>query len=424
MNETTDNKKRTVYLIVSILLAIVIWFYMMVNINPIVRTTIVNVPVSFLNEEALDSEHVVLMEPASATIEVEVSGRQSEVYSLKAEDILASVDLKGYGSGGYQIPVEVEKGGTYTIQDYSPKTIYFVMDAIVEKQVPVDVEFIGVPQAQYKVMEPVIEPEMITVKGPSQKIEDVTHALARVDVAGKNKDFQSVVTYSVVNGTQDEILGISHAPATVRVSAGVELTKEVEIEPILSGSLLEGYALSKVVLEPDTILIQGDPDRISLMESIATMPIDIDLLSQTTEREVALNFSNGIQLANGDRVVARIEIEPLEETTIEIQSERVEFYQVGQGLRAFTNPHTITVSVQAPQSVIASLDQRDLRLYVNMEEFEPGVYKVPIQGVILVEGEIVNLAPNEMEVVVIEEATEVVPEETPEEVPEETQPTE
>jgi|GEM_PF-3446560 len=421
MNEGTDNKKRTVYLIVSILLAIVIWFYMMVNINPIVRTTIVNVPVTFMNQETLANQQVVLMEPTSATIEVEVTGRQSDVYSLKAEDILASVDLKGYGSGGYQIPVDVEKGSTYTIQDYSPKTIYFVMDAIVEKQVPVAVEFMGQPQTQYKVLQPVIEPEMITVKGPSQMIADVTHALARVDVAGKDKDFQSVVTYSVVNGAQEEVLGISHAPATVRVSASVELTKEVEIEAILSGSLLEGYALSRVVLEPETLLIQGDPDRISLMETIETMPIDIDLLSQTTEREVALNLSNGVQLANGDRVVARIEIEPLEETMVEIQSERVEFYQVGQGLRAFTNPHTISVTLQAPQSVIQTLDQRDLRLYVNLQDLTPGVYKVPIQGVLLVEGEIVNLSPSEMEVIVIEEE---VPEETTDEESQETETTE
>ena len=421
MNEGTDNKKRTVYLIVSILLAIVIWFYMMVNINPIVRTTIVNVPVTFMNQETLANQQVVLMEPTSATIEVEVTGRQSDVYSLKAEDILASVDLKGYGSGGYQIPVDVEKGSTYTIQDYSPKTIYFVMDAIVEKQVPVAVEFMGQPQTQYKVLQPVIEPEMITVKGPSQMIADVTHALARVDVAGKDKDFQSVVTYSVVNGAQEEVLGISHAPATVRVSAGVELTKEVEIEAILSGSLLEGYALSRVVLEPGTLLIQGDPDRISLMETIETMPIDIDLLSQTTEREVALNLSNGVQPANGDRVVARIEIEPLEETMVEIQSERVEFYQVGQGLRAFTNPHTISVTLQAPQSVIQTLDQRDLRLYVNLQDLTPGVYKVPIQGVLLVEGEIVNLSPSEMEVIVIEEE---VPEETTDEESQETETTE
>lgn len=415
MNEGTDNKKRTVYLIVSILLAIIIWFYMMVNINPIVRTTIVNVPVEFVNEETLAGQQVVLMEPTSATIEVEVTGRQSDVYSLKADDILASVDLKGYGSGGYQIPVDVEKGSTYTIQDYSPKTIYFVMDAIVEKQVPVAVEFMGQPQTQYKVLEPVIEPEMITVKGPSQMIAEVTHALARVDVAGKDKDFQSVVTYSVVNGSREEVLGISHAPATVRVSAGVQLTKEVEIEAILSGTLLDGYALSRIVLEPETLLIQGDPDRVSLMDTIETMPIDIDLLSQTTEREVALNLSNGVQPANGDRVVARIEIEPLEEAVVEIQSERVEFYQVSEGLRAFTNPHSISVTLQAPQSVINSLDQRDLRLYVNLQDLTPGVYKIPIQGVLLVEGEIVNLSPSEMEVVVIEE--EAPEESTGEEAP-------
>lgn len=409
MNEGTDNKKRTIYLIVSILLAVVIWFYMMVNINPIVRTTIMNVPVSFVNEDTLAGRQVMLMEPTSATVDVEVTGRQSDVYSLKAEDIMASVDLKGYGSGGYQIPVEIEKGSTYTIQDYSPKTIYFVMDAIVAKQVPVAVEFMGSPRTQFKVLKPVIEPEMITVEGPSQMIADVTYALARVDVAGKDKDFQSVVTYSVVNDQQEEVLGVSHAPATVRVNAEVELTKEVKIEPVLEGSLLEGYALSKVVLEPETLVIQGDPDRVNLMESIETMPIDIDLLSQTTEREVPLNLSNGVRPANGDQVIARIEIEPLQQSVIEIESDRVEFYQVGEGLRAFTNPHTISVTVQAPQSVIESFDQRDLRLYVNLQDIVPGVYKVPIQGVLLVKGEIVGLAPNEMEVVVIEESAEEVP---------------
>jgi YbbR domain-containing protein len=410
MNEGMNNKKRTVYLIVSIFLAIVIWFYMMIIVNPIVRTTITNVPVTFVNEELLTSDQVVLMEPTSAKIDVEISGRQSDVYGLKAEDLMASVDLKGYGSGGYQIPVEVEKGSAFVIQNYSPKTIYFVLDSVVEKQVPVTVEFQGNLVAQYRVLKPVIEPEMVTIAGPSKIVSLVSHAVALVDVEGKQNDFQSVVTYSVVNEIGDEVLGVSHAPSTVRVNAAVELMKEVQVEAVLSGSLLEGYALSGVQSIPDTILIQGDAEIVKLIERVETMPIDISLLSQTTEREVTLNLPEGIHPANGDRIVARIEIEPLEETVIEIPSERVEFYQVDEGMRAFTNPHTVFATVQAPQSVIVDLTQRNLRLYVNLQGFAPGVYKVPIEGVLLVDGQLVSLSPNEMEVVVVDETEEVEPE--------------
>jgi YbbR domain-containing protein len=410
MNEGMNNKKRTVYLIFSIFLAIVIWFYMMIIVNPIVRTTITNVPVTFVNEELLTSDQVVLMEPTSARIDVEISGRQSDVYGLKAEDLTASVDLKGYGSGGYQIPVEVEKGSTFAIQNYSPKTIYFVLDSVVEKQVPVTVDFQGNLVAQYRALKPVIEPEMVTIAGPSKIVSLVNHAVALVDVEGKKNDFQSVVTYSVVNELGDEVLGVSHAPSTVRVNAAVELMKEVQVEAVLSGSLLEGYALSGVQSIPDTILIQGDAEIVELIERVETTPIDISLLSQTTEREVTLNLPEGIHPANGDRIVARIEVEPLEETVIEIPSERVEFYQVDEGMRAFTNPHTVFVTVQAPQSVIQDLTQRNLRLYVNLQGFAPGVYKVPIEGVLLVDGELVTLSPNEMEVVVIDETEEVEPE--------------
>jgi YbbR domain-containing protein len=230
--------------------------------------------------------------------------------------------------------------------------------------------------------------------------------LARVDAEGKNEDFQAVVTYSVVDESQEEVLGVSHAPATVRVSAEVELTKEVEIVANLTGDLLEGYALSSITLEPETIVIQGDPDRISKMDQVETVPINIDLLSQTTTREVQLDFPTGVHPNNGDQVVARIEVEPLDQAELEIQSDRVEFYQLEPGLRAFTESHVIHVSVQAPQSVIADLDQQDLRLYVNLQDFEAGVYKLPIQGVLLVDGQIMSLVPNEMEVVVVEETQE------------------
>ena len=281
---------------------------------------------------------------------------------------------------------------------------------MVEKQVPVTVDFQGNLVAQYRALKPVIEPEMVTIAGPSKIVSLVNHAVALVDVEGKKNDFQSVVTYSVVNELGDEVLGVSHAPSTVRVNAAVELMKEVQVEAVLSGSLLEGYALSGVQSIPDTILIQGDAEIVELIERVETTPIDISLLSQTTEREVTLNLPEGIHPANGDRIVARIEVEPLEETVIEIPSERVEFYQVDEGMRAFTNPHTVFVTVQAPQSVIQDLTQRNLRLYVNLQGFAPGVYKVPIEGVLLVDGELVTLSPNEMEVVVIDETEEVEPE--------------
>ena len=83
--------------IISIVVAVVMWLYVMNEQNPQVPYTVRDVPIKMSN---LDESKLALKDTDSQyTVNVKVKGRRSLVVDLKPEDIKAEVNLRGRMEG-------------------------------------------------------------------------------------------------------------------------------------------------------------------------------------------------------------------------------------------------------------------------------------------------------------------------------------
>ena len=102
-------KTNWITLSISLLSAILIWIYVVYQINPIFETTVRNLPVSYVKySDAFATGKLVVASESVETANVKIKGKRSNLSKLSKEDIICTVDMSGVTSSGtHKIPIGV-----------------------------------------------------------------------------------------------------------------------------------------------------------------------------------------------------------------------------------------------------------------------------------------------------------------------------
>ncbi len=124
-------KNKNIQAILSLLVAIALWIYVMGSVDPTVTTTIHNVPVEKANEEVLEDLGMTatLNEPES--IDITIRGARSDVNEAKKSKVTATVDVSNCDYGKNQAPISVDFADKVTgirIEDLSEDTATFTVE--------------------------------------------------------------------------------------------------------------------------------------------------------------------------------------------------------------------------------------------------------------------------------------------------------
>ena len=110
-----DNKKksakdssRTITIILSVVIALILWSYVIIQVNPTKKETISKIPVQLLNVQTLTARQLAISGDGEYVVDVVVEGRRADIVKIKSEDIVAEADLFGWSKGENYIPVNVK----------------------------------------------------------------------------------------------------------------------------------------------------------------------------------------------------------------------------------------------------------------------------------------------------------------------------
>lgn len=107
--------------IVALLLAIIVWLFVMEVNPPDVRATYEDIPVLILNASGYT---VVPKNEEDLTVDVVVTGKKNRIHSLNEQDITLVIDAgKITESGEYQLEVQCAVPGEFKIYKLSVNTI-------------------------------------------------------------------------------------------------------------------------------------------------------------------------------------------------------------------------------------------------------------------------------------------------------------
>ena len=295
-------KKNLTAKILALIMAIILWVYVMNEQNPLVETSM-EIPLEVRN---LSSS--VMATDIPEVVRVKVRGPRAIIVSLVQKDIKAYIDLKGLGDGRNSLTVTANIPGNVELMEVSPNDINFRLDTIVSRQVPVEAKVVGTPAPGGVVAKISYSSQVVNVKGPSEIVDTVVKAMVDVDISGKNTDFTTNGPITLLDARNKKVEGLALNPG--EVSTSLTFTplinkKMVEIKPNIIGVLGKGVVLNKISITPEQIEISGDEKTFERTKVIYTEPINISDITKETVQEVKLQIQDGV-LVNKNTVTVNI----------------------------------------------------------------------------------------------------------------------
>ena len=232
-------KSKSSMMIVSLLVAIAVWLYVMGEVDPVTRAKITAVPVNFVNTEVLASYGLAVACDDQVSISVSVSGKRSDVNAAKKSGLTASVDVAECEMGENTQKITVNLPDGTKLENISQTTMTVEVEELVYQYKPVEISFTGSESSGDSASETVpwvmsCYPEQVSVSGARSSVDKIVKLIGTVESSEAKPGKENQVTADLipVNKNGKEIKNITlhteHAEAAVSLlsvrSAALQVT--------------------------------------------------------------------------------------------------------------------------------------------------------------------------------------------------------
>lgn len=321
--------------LVSVLIAFVLWLVVMNVSDSMITVKIKGIPVQQINADALEELDKVYDVAKGDTVDIIVKGRRSVVEGLDVDNFIATADLSTMSiTNTVQISVTTKNGGIR--DEISITCVDNVMRLNLEEKISlqysVKVKTFGDVKSGYAVCGYQTSPNIITVEGPKSAVEKVTEVGVKVDVSNASNamDLEGAVVLYDAYGDEISNDKISVSQDMVKVHVDIYPTKEVPVQVDIKGSPKEGYTMSEVLYQPQTVGIAGEPGDLELVDKIVVDDIYISGMDSDLETTVILKdyLPDNVYLKNAsEEVVITVGVEKLVSKEIPLKAEDISVLQ-------------------------------------------------------------------------------------------------
>lgn len=310
-------KSKFVYGLLSVLIAFGLWLYVVTVVNPEWEETFYNIPVVLENEEILHERGLMLISEEDPKVTLRLSGNRADMIKLNAANITIRADLSRIYSAGEQTltysivyPGDVPNNA-FEIVSQTPQQI--TLTVVERKSVAVDViPVIGKPDAGYVALEDdiVLSQEKITIAGPADMIDRISHAEIHIDLTGQRETInkqQFEVVLRDVDGNIADGKWIKATPQKIECTLKLQKVQNVEIAvEVLDGAGLTADNYEIFYYNQETGEIISKPVSISGSETQLAVAQGAGVLKDNKlilDAKIDLAVTAGTKTENGLEIV-------------------------------------------------------------------------------------------------------------------------
>jgi YbbR domain-containing protein len=365
--------------LLSLVLAFLLWLYVMGEENPEIPYEINDVPVKLINSDTLEKKGLIVLDEKNYTVNVKVRGRRSDVLNIAAQNISAFADLSRVNSKGTNvIPVTVEGlPRNVSLVSINPPEIKVEIDKIEKTQMPVAIKIIGNVMEGYAMQSAVPTPGEVLVIGPESKVNLIKNVIAGVNVSYKKGDIKISVPVVAVDREGKEVKGVTISPNLVEVYVSVNKSIRVPVVPKIFGKPMEGYMISLINVLPEYVYITGDEIVLNTIKSISTKQIDISGKNEPVTESVPFDLPDGVKLVKSD-INAKVYVDIQKIATKEIAISNIDIRGAEEKNVVIQNPELV-VTVAGPESVVNGAKASDFNAYIDVTNLPTGVHSLAVK---------------------------------------------
>lgn len=306
---------------------------------------------------------------------------------LRPESFTAQVDLATAVAGDNDnLPVVVNSTDPDVHQaDPEQGTLRLHLEEIRAQPLPVRVNLIGQVPPQYLLGQATVDPPQMIVTGAASLVGRATEAVVDVSVDRVTVPINGVYTPRILDdhGVDLRDLNLRTSPPSLTVQVPITQQtqyKEVGVHTVTTGQPAAGYVVQPLEVNPSTATLVGDSAALEAANFVDTAPIDINGISTTIVRSVALSPpAKTILLQQGQTVTVTVRV-----TTLSVnQTVRVPPSVINlSGAVQLAHPLdlvSVTISGPAPALSSLALNPNDFKVILDVSGKGPGRWEVDVK---------------------------------------------
>lgn len=378
--------------LISVLIAAVLWFYVVSVNNFDKEVRFKDLTPSFSGvDEILASSNLTVV--GSYTVDIDVSASRENMMALNKSDIKVVVDVSNVTSvGTYELPYTVSlPSSAYTVRNKNPQKLSVKFDEENIKVVPVKLPAeINVADGYVIDQNGVsITPRELRITGLQEEIDKISY----VEILIKQKELKATVSGEMeyaffdVEGKPVEIENITVDYDSVVASIPVLKTKELPLHLEINGSEdMRKYINYSIT--PETMLVAGEETVIEQLASIIAGSVNISDISSGMEKTFTVTPPEGIINLSGElNATAKIEFDGLRKKTVETTLiEVVNTYTLPSGYKIRPVTNKINVDILGTEESLAKISSANVRAVVDLQSTVLSKGTHPIRATIKIDG--------------------------------------
>lgn len=371
-----NNKKFNVLL--AFLIAIALWLYVVGDVNPVIKVTVRDVPITYINQEKLAQNDRVLLKSSDDNVDISISGPRATVTRMSKGDFQVIADVEGLKLGDNTIRIDAKGPDSAKIESLSIDKIIVTIDEKVTETKDVKVHFAGEVGEDKEPHAVELSAESVTVSGAKTLIQKVDHVDATIDVKNIGEELKTINAQLVaVDKNGKEITPVDIYNKQISVAAVMLSKKTVSLEvPILNA---DDDIYEKDVAFPKTIVIKGKESDLSKINSISCKAVDLKNITEDTTIKLEPVLPSGISVSDdvGDLILS-VKVKDLKKVSFKIDSKDIISKNIGDGLQAEIQTESISVDIFAKEADIKNIAESDVSVSCDLSGLKAGNHNVKI----------------------------------------------
>lgn len=370
-------KSKAASVILSVIFSFCLWLYVVTNVSQEAEYTIYNIPVIMEGETVLNENNLMITSVSADDVDLTLSGKRSDLAKVNNNNTVLKVDLtKIYEP-------EEKRALTYTpvfpsdvpsnalvIQNRHPANIYVTVEARRNKEVPVEVVWIGsTPDGFMSDRENrVLDYSSVNVVGPASVADLIEKAVIEVDLSEQKVSISQDFRYTLCDkdGNPVDAGLITTNVENIHLDVKIQKVKEVKLQAdvIYSGGATEKN--TTIEIEPASIRLSGGAAVLDELGDIINLgKIDLSIIEKNQDLTIPITLPEDItNLSNITEAKVKIRFTGL--LVKEFEVENIEAINVPEELDAEIIEKKLTVVLRGPASDLMKITPEDILVRADL----------------------------------------------------------
>lgn len=380
--------------ILAVFFAVVLWI-VIVNIDDpqIVQSFTTSVTAENTNYITEQNKYFEVLNGEN-TVTFNVSAVRSILQELSNSDFSAVADMEkieyNEGNDTYRVPVTVTANRYSNAVTITTRQLYMqvALEDLGTTQKVIMAETRGnVADGCALGNLEIIGSNLLRISGPYSIVSQIDTAVATINVDGLSTD----VTDSVVpilydaDGNVVDTTKLRLSQSTVTISAQILNTKDVALDFSTTGEAGEGYIVTGITYDLETVRIKGEAATLNPINKITIPEEVLDVTGRTEDLVTTIDISTymptgtALVLSSDAMVEVTVHIEPLAVRPFSIPVSRITVENLNENYRLRYGQNIVIVEITGAQSIVQALSANDIALKANVGGVGRGEHEVILE---------------------------------------------